>query len=62
VALAYGAASILAWLLALSLRGPHSTIVMAVVPFVAWGIAVATYLSLRRRWLMKNRKTLRGEG
>jgi hypothetical protein len=29
---------------------------------VAWGIAVAIYLSLRRRWLMRNRKTLRGEG
>lgn len=62
VALAYGAASILAWALALSLRGPHSTIVMAVVPFFAWGIAAAIYLLLRRRWLMKNRKTLRGEG
>jgi UDP-N-acetylmuramyl pentapeptide phosphotransferase/UDP-N-acetylglucosamine-1-phosphate transferase len=62
VALAYGAASVLAWLLALSLGGLHSTIVMAVVPFLAWGTAVAIYLLLRRRWLMKNRKTLRGEG
>jgi UDP-N-acetylmuramyl pentapeptide phosphotransferase/UDP-N-acetylglucosamine-1-phosphate transferase len=62
VALAYGAASVLAWLLALSLRGPHSTIVTAAVPLLAWGIAIAIYLSLRRRWLMRNRKTLRGEG
>jgi UDP-N-acetylmuramyl pentapeptide phosphotransferase/UDP-N-acetylglucosamine-1-phosphate transferase len=62
VALAYGAASILAWLLALSLRGSHSSIVTTAVALLAWGIAVAIYLLLRRRWLMRNRKTLRGEG
>lgn len=50
-ALAYAAATVLAWLLALSLQGRQGTILAIVVPTLAWVSAAAVYLLLRRHWL-----------
>jgi UDP-N-acetylmuramyl pentapeptide phosphotransferase/UDP-N-acetylglucosamine-1-phosphate transferase len=53
VALAYGAATTVAWLLALSLQGGGSAIVSFAVLALAWVAAAAAYLLLRRRWLRR---------
>lgn len=53
VALAYAAATALAWLLAVAVGGNHSSIVMVVVLTVGWLLGSAVYFGLRRRWLRK---------
>jgi len=61
VALAYGAATGVAWLLALSLQGGRSTTVNILVPALAWACAAAAHVSLRRHWLRRVRVPMRGQ-
>jgi len=61
VALAYGAATVAAWLLALSLQGGSSATVGLVVAALAWGFAAVAYVLLRKHWLKKERAPMRGQ-
>jgi UDP-N-acetylmuramyl pentapeptide phosphotransferase/UDP-N-acetylglucosamine-1-phosphate transferase len=61
VALAYAAATAVAWLLARCLWGHRSIIVTIAVPTLVWGGGAVAYVLLRRRWLRRKHR-MEGQG
>ena len=62
VALAYAAATLISWLLALCLWGQRSLIVTMTLLTLSWGCGAAAYWLLRRHWLSRRKHQMGGQG